>query len=347
MQVHWRHDKRRLVRAAWLLALAGAGCDLTAPHGVEEIGFSALTSASADHRQDVTETYFFGSSTTDAGNLHAAVPTVVPSPPYFEGRTSNGPVWAEYFAGLLGTDATPSALGGSNYAWGGARTGVVNFGFIPPITAQVADYLGDAGSVADPGALYLFQTAANDLTVAKLEPPETAKQTMRATVDLTEAMLTDVYDAGGRRFVLVTVPELPTAPTSAILPDGTNLAELVNDGLEALAADFEGRGAHVALFDLHGLVADIVEDPDAFGFQVTECSFMGKDFLSILFGDRTPAPCEPTVPVEGYMMFDDEHFTTTMHEIVAHELFGCHRYLRGAGSAPPVSRSRCAEGLSR
>ena len=46
------------------------------------------------------------------------------------------------------------------------------------------------------------------------------------------------------------------------------------------------------------------------------------------------------------MMFDAEHFTTTMHEIVARELHACHRYLRG-GAAPAVSRSHCAEGRKR
>lgn len=338
-------NTRRLVRTLTIsavLSLAGTACDSTnpSPTGPWSPSFSA---AAGDHRQDVTETFFFGSSTTDAGNLNAAVPGLLPSPPYFADRASNGPVWAEYFADLLGTDATASALGGTNYAVGGARTCVVNFGFIPPVTAQVSDYLGDVASVADPRALYVFQNAANDLTVAKLQPPETAKQTMTAAVECTEAMLTDLYNAGARRFVVMTVAELPTAPISPILSDGTNLATLVNDGFADLAAEFRGRGAHVALFDLHGLVAEVVEDPDAFGLQVTECSFMGKSSLSIIGGDLAPEPCEPTVPVERYMMFDDEHFTTAMHEIVAHELFGCHRYVRGVGSVPPVSRSRCAE----
>lgn len=73
---------------------------------------------------------------------------------------------------------------------------------------------------------------------------------------------------------------------------------------------------------------------------------MGKDALAIIGGDITPEPCEPAVPVEGYMMFDNEHYTTSMHEIVARELSDCHRYLRGVGSSPAESRSGCAERLS-
>lgn len=321
--------------------LAGCGDQVTEP-GAEAPGADAVIAERASAARDVTETFYFGSSTTDAGNLHA-VTSIFPSPPYFDGRASNGLVWAEYFAESLGTDATASAFGGTNYAWAGARTGVVTFGFIPSITMQVAAYLGDVGPVADRRALYVFQTGANDLTAAKSQQPETAKQTMTEVVELTEMMLTDLYNAGARRFVLITVPELPTAPTSPILPDGTNLATLVNDGLAELAREFEGRGAHIALFDLHGLVTAIVGDPADFGFEVTECSFLGTDLFGII-GGATPRPCEPTVPVERYMMFDDDHYTTTMAETVAAELSDCHRYLRGAGSAPPMSTAHCVEG---
>ncbi|MDX1614008.1 MAG: SGNH/GDSL hydrolase family protein, partial [Candidatus Promineifilaceae bacterium] len=241
----------------------------------------------------VTETFFFGSSSTDTGNFNALF-LPVPDPPYFEGRFSNGPVWAEYFTYSVGTSAKPSALGGTNYALAGARTGVVNFGFIPPITAQVSDYLSDVDSVADKKAIYLFQTGANDLIAAKLQSPETAKQTMRDVVAFTAMMLNDLYDAGARNFVLFTVPEIPTAPTSPILPDGTNLALLANDGLEEVAEALDRKeGASVLLFDLHGLTADIVMSPDAFGIEITRCSYMGKSALDILSGDITPEPCEP------------------------------------------------------
>lgn len=266
----------------------------------------------------VTETWFFGSSTTDSGNFQAAVP-IVPDPPYFQGRFSNGPVWAEYFADILGTDATASAFGGTNYAFGAARTTEVSFGFIPPITTQVADYLIEVGLTADPDALYVFQTAANDLTAAKLEPPETAKQIMRDAVAATETMVADLYEAGARSFMLLTVPEKPTAPTSAILPDGTNLAQLANEGFEEIASDLEAMGAGVWLADQHALANDVVDDPDRYGLEVVRCSFMGKSALDVLAGAVTPRPCEPSVPVDEYMMFDNEHYTTVMHKILAHE----------------------------
>lgn len=283
----------------------------------------------------VTETWFFGSSTTSSGNLQAAAP-IVPDPPYFQGHFSNGPVWAEHLADILGTDATASAFGGTNYAWGAARTNVVNFGFVPPITAQVADYLTDVEFVVDPHALYVFQTAANDLTAAKLQPPETAKEIMESAVASTRDMITDLYVAGARNFMLLTIPELPTASTSAVLPDDTNLAELTNDGLLEIAEEYEGKGASVWVIDLHSLVSSVVEDPDAFGLKVVHCSYMGKDSLDIISGELTPEPCEPSVSVDDYMMFDKQHYTTVMHGIVAQQAVNqlC------AGQRPPDAALR-------
>lgn len=265
-----------------------------------------------------SETWFFGSSTTDTGEFQAAL-ALIPEPPYFEGRFSNGPVWADYFSDYLGTDATASSFGGTNYAFGGARTDVVVFGIIPPITSQVDDYLERVNFVADPNALYAFQTAANDLTAAKLEAPEDAKQIMLHAVDATHDMLADLYDAGARKFLLLNIPELPTAEVSAILPDGTNLAQLTNDGFDDIEEYFESLGAFVRLVDLHGLVDEVVEEPGVFGIEVTECSYMGKSSTDIIFGDLVPEPCEPLVPVAQYMMFDDQHYTTVMQSILAHE----------------------------
>jgi phospholipase/lecithinase/hemolysin len=288
-----------------------------------------LASPAVADSEAVTEAFFFGASTTDSGNFNTFF-LPVPDPPYFAGRFSNGRVWAEYFAESIGMDATASALGGTNYALAGARTGVVNFGFIPPMTAQVSDYLSTVDSVADKEAIYIFQPAANDLTAAKSLHPDIAKQTMRDAVAFTAMMLDDLYNAGARNFVIFTVPEIPTAPTSPVLPDGTNLALLANEGLQEVAEEFHHReGASVLLFDLHGLVAEIVRNPDAFGIEITRCSYMGKSALEVLNGDLTPEPCEPAESVERYMQFDDEHYTTGVHRILAQAL------LEDLCSSPP------------
>lgn len=66
--------------------------------------------------------YVFGNSLSDPGNIYNAtsfvqwfdglfgleIPVLPPSPPYFEGRYSNGPIWIDYLAEDLGITVTPS-----------------------------------------------------------------------------------------------------------------------------------------------------------------------------------------------------------------------------------------------
>ena len=65
---------------------------------------------------------------------------------------SNGPVWVDYLANALGLPLAPSLAGGSNFAFGGARTGAVGVsddpGLTPPLIQQAQ--LVVAGSLGNP-----------------------------------------------------------------------------------------------------------------------------------------------------------------------------------------------------
>jgi outer membrane lipase/esterase len=88
---------------ATLLCLAGL---LTATHA------SALP---------FTNVYVFGDSLMDVGNVYTATGGATPpSPPYFNGRWSNGPLAVDQFAADYGVTLKPSVLGGTGYA-GAAR----------------------------------------------------------------------------------------------------------------------------------------------------------------------------------------------------------------------------------
>lgn len=89
----------------------------------------------------VNNIFVFGDSLSDNGNVFNTVSAVTsgtvqypPSPPYAE-RFSNGPVAVEQYASMLGLNLQPSTAGGTNYAYGGAATGVV------PGTSNTDNYL--------------------------------------------------------------------------------------------------------------------------------------------------------------------------------------------------------------
>ena len=118
-----RSDKKGRFLLATILAL---GCLATATARAN--AYSAL--------------FIFGDSLSDSGNnaIVLSPPTPVPISgndfipinPYASGTYTNGPVWAQDFAAALGLSASPSLLGGTNFAFGGARTGPLNPGQFPP-----------------------------------------------------------------------------------------------------------------------------------------------------------------------------------------------------------------------
>src|SRR5205823_5341630 len=66
----------------------------------------------------------FGDSLSDVGNVNNQTFGISPGSGYWNGRFSNGPVWAESLAtGLSLSAPTYSRGGGSDWAYGGAHTG--------------------------------------------------------------------------------------------------------------------------------------------------------------------------------------------------------------------------------
>ena len=111
--------------------------------------------------------FVFGDSLSDSGNNAIVLtPNVTPIPipgnsfipffPYASGHYTNDQVWAQIVATSLDLSATPSLLGGTDYAFGGATTGPLNT--IPPsLETQVALFLSQRGPTIPGDALYVVE----------------------------------------------------------------------------------------------------------------------------------------------------------------------------------------------
>jgi phospholipase/lecithinase/hemolysin len=115
----------------------------------------------------------FGDSLSDTGNVFLATGGTTPAtPPYYMGHYSNGPVWLEQFAGLAGLPVpTPSLLGGTDNAFGGAETGLTGSSFLgtPNIGTQITGYL--AGHTLGASQLVTLWGGANDfLNAGQVDP---------------------------------------------------------------------------------------------------------------------------------------------------------------------------------
>ena len=117
--------------------------------------------ASAANAQSYDRIVVFGDSLSDNGNLYAATGGTTPlSPPYYQGRFSNGPVFTELLGFTVGRYTAGASVDGSvNYAFGGART---DSALSPPgMRNQLLAYLGGGGTFDDNDLVSILGGANN------------------------------------------------------------------------------------------------------------------------------------------------------------------------------------------
>jgi len=252
---------------------------------------SGLGQAAASY----TGLYSFGDSLSDTGNVFAATGGATPASPYFDGNFSNGPVWADLLGGMLGLGSpTASLTGGTNYAWGGARTLVD--GGVPSTQTQVDTYLIDAGGAADPNALYTIWTGGND--IQSLNFPEIVAGGL-AVADIANDLLT----AGAQNILVLNVPNLGLTP----IADGNEAGATIFTGIfnDNVAAGLAALGSsNVTSVDSFALLDAIVANPGAFGLTNVD-----DNCLATTGG--LGAACDT------YLFWDDLHPTATGHQLIA------------------------------
>lgn len=221
--------------------------------------------------------YFFGDSLSDSGNaflltstIHAANPDfpIVPAPAGYNdsGRFSNGPVYSERLAARLGFDLQPSLLGGTNYAYGGARTASVVLPFSLNFTEQVQQYVAESGP-ADPDALYVLFVGSNDVQdVLAGAPPEETITDATGRIGMAIRMLAV---EGVEHFLVPNIPDLGLVP--GMTGDGavarndfaTAASQAFNDALAALLDSLPPLD--IRTFDTFALLNDVVMNPARYG----------------------------------------------------------------------------------
>lgn len=275
--------------------------------------------------------YFFGDSLTDNGNdfilsttINAADPSfpIVPPPEGYNdsGRFSNGPVYSELLAQRLGFDLQPSLVGGTNYAFGGARTDRVVLPFSWSFERQVQEFV-DANGPADPDALYVVFIGANDVLDA-LVAAEPGAVLANAIGNIGDALQLLALE-GARHFLVPNVADLgllPLATNDGAIPrnaEATAASAAFNAALAALLESF--TTLDIVAFDTFALLNDIVANPGAFGFTDVQ----GRCQREIGVVDFRP-PFEILCTAEEadrHLFWDEMHPTTATHRILADALF--------------------------
>lgn len=279
---------------------------------VAVLALAACAFAGQASAQSYDRLVVFGDSLSDNGNLYlASGGTQPPSPPYYQGRFSSGPVFTE----LLGFDAANfngSVTGSINYAFGGARTDG-SMGPPPGMLTQLGAYLARGGTFGE-GDLVTVLGGANDifqaLPTAATSPAPLAVMNGVANAASTNVntLVNSVAGAGAGTILVSNLPKLSLTPQfrtspAAGLADATvgTFNSTLMTKLTATAA--ANPGSNIIVMDLFKVGDTIAANPQQFGVSnVTEACFNGVTVCA-----------DPS----SYFYFDGVHPTGTGHQVIA------------------------------
>ncbi len=293
------------------------------------VTWGSAVSAEGLGRAPFKDMIVFGDSLSDsAGNLFALSNDVEPpSPPYDNGRFSDGPLWVETLAGFLGLTLDA----GNNRAVGGAFTGTENVNELDfpasantGILSQIAKFEDDGGRI-HPNALIVVWGAANNyiFDLAFADPAQVVNELEQAVEELA--------NLGGRRFLVpnqAALGDIPLGnPLFAILSAEEkaflNFRVLQHNAelAEVMAELSEDLGVRIVVLDVHTFFADLLINPPAFGFvnATIPCLVQLPDLTRIPTG--VCPPDGDTFDATGTAFWDLVHPTTALHArlgLIAH-----------------------------
>ena len=253
------------------------------------LAFSAI--ASADSFSTVL---VYGDSLSDNGNLYTAI-GYPPSPPYYNGRFSNGPVAVEQLAAQLNMPLIDYAVGGAttglgNYVDGGSQTQQGAF-HLPGMAIEVATPL-PPGLAAN--SLVVVWGGANDFF--------TGDSALQAASNI-DAIVATLEGEGATHILVPGMPDLGLTPEYLGNPFATLYAQTFNSAMQA------SLPAGAVYVDTFGLLHQIVADPSAYGFtDVTDPCF-DKTALTVC--------SDPS----QYLFWDGVHPTTAADAILADQFY--------------------------
>jgi outer membrane lipase/esterase len=285
---------------------------------------AALLFSSAATAGQFDKVVVFGDSLSDAGNLSLATAPQIQPPLRF--TTNPGVTTAEIVAANLGLPITPSLLGGTDYAVGGA--GLNNnaaAGPIPTLPQQLQEYLGATGGKADSRTLYQVWGGANDiffLTGTSTDPNVLAGGTVAAAT--TEVKLLGQLQAAGAKYVVVyNLPDIGKTPESlaggpAAEAGGTQLSLAFNGVLNAGITQLNNNGLNVIPVNTFALLNEVIANPAAYGFTNVTQPACGAGASSVQCG-----PVGSGLPYtyaagtnQTYLFADGVHPTTAAHALL-------------------------------
>jgi outer membrane lipase/esterase len=289
----------------------------------------------------------FGDSLSDNGNAFSLDPSYFkpPTPPYFNGRFSNGPNWVDYFPSVAPSVAHFAPVTAfyaaqqpndhaTNFAIGGSTSGDVNVlsTTLQSFPAQIGTYVASLGGKSAANDLCVIWIGANDfaagLAAGTLNPSVTVENIRKGIAQLSSA--------GARTIIVIKVPDIALTPEVMAIPTIVQAARqfvfTVNALLEVEILPFAWlHRITVEIVDINRIFIPLVLNSGRFGF--TNSSGFALD-PSTGGGDTNP---------DDYVFWDGFHPTTKAHHIAAEFIYKSIVSSRVFPEILPLARGRIEE----
>ncbi|MEM8755840.1 MAG: SGNH/GDSL hydrolase family protein, partial [Pseudomonadota bacterium] len=286
--------------------------------------------------------FYFGDSLTDSDEFFAASSAVAffgipPTAAGYDGRFSNGPVYASLVPELIGVEGGDE----QNYAVGGAQlltdrtigeifagSGLIrpdatedDLAYRVDFKGQVARFLDEFGDEDLSGTAASIFVGLNDFNDFAPSSPEAAfDEGLAYGVTLAQTALADaapLFAAGVDTAILNLLPDVSVFPSTQNDPPelqalGTLVSQAYNATLLEGAGQLEAAGVEVKIVDMGAIFGLVERDFGSFGFQtLDDIAVLGDN------GAGGPNPAIAGIPLDQVAFFDGVHPTEAFHGIIA------------------------------
>lgn len=236
-------------------------------------------------------------------------------PPYYKGRQSNGIVWNEYLAQLLGAKLYNDAYSGAS------ANNSVEFRAVPDTAAQVTELFNSTKVSLNPETtLYAYWIGINNVYDDHYvygDNESKLVESVNSVTDQIERLLINDTKRKAKNFLLVNVPPINYLPVARNNETTTSANQLYaeSETWNALLSSavfrlqFKHPGTSFHIYDAFTFFKDVVNGPFAKQYGIT----------------NVQQPCYNHRKVcsdpSSHLFWDMWHPVTTVHEILAQSIY--------------------------
>ncbi|MDF1757789.1 MAG: SGNH/GDSL hydrolase family protein [Legionellaceae bacterium] len=277
----------------------------------------------------------FGDSLSDNGNLYEYFKhQLPPSPPYYKGRFSNGPVWVEILAKSLYPKNWNNHL--LDYAFGGAGVSYEGIaittrapdedGILFSLSREIDSYLLSHHDKADDKSLFAVWMGSNNYIAATYETPKETVIEVNAGI---RRSLEYLVEKGAKHVLVINIPDMGKSPAARLFHADKELtlsSKLHNESLMKNVDELKVKYPNVQwiLFDADKAFSDAMENPGKYGFtNITDTCYESEPAaplstnLMLNLASSIVDENKPKDSCEGFFFFDPIHPSTMTHKVMA------------------------------